>query len=245
MRKRSRVCLDSVIKTHQRNHPNDETHNSPEMEKRLGVSLRLTTLSDVFEYPEPNFVIDQILIEGTVSVLGAYTGVGKSITALSIIKSLLTRNHLWGKYQVLKTGPVLLVDEETPKSFLRERIEKMGFDKTLPFYFLHFQDVRLDRDDCFNALMTRIEEIKPVLVVIDSLIRVHRQKEDDATSMSKVVDRLRKIANWGTIILVIHHHRKGEGPLSQKLRGSSDIPGGVDIEYALTPKDDYLELIRK
>jgi hypothetical protein len=40
--------------------------------------------------------------------------------------------------------------------------------------------------------------------------------------------------------LVIHHHRKGEGPLSQKLRGSSDIPGGVDVEYALLPIGDYL-----
>jgi hypothetical protein len=132
------------------------------------------------------------------------------------------------------------VDEETPQGFLRERIEKMGFNKGLPIYFLHFQDVRLDRDDCFNALMEKIEEVKPVLVVIDSLIRVHRQKEDDAMSMSFVVARLRKIANSGTTVLVIHHHKKGEGPLSQKLRGSSDIPGGVDIEYALVPKDNYL-----
>jgi hypothetical protein len=51
---------------------------------------------------------------------------------------------------------------------------------------------------------------------------------------------LRKIVNSGTTLWTIHHHKKGEGPLSQKLRGSSDIPGGVDIEYALVPKDDYL-----
>jgi hypothetical protein len=232
------TVLDSVIKTHQRNHP----HSSSNDDKQPpGVSYRLTTLSDVFEYPEPTFIIDQIIVEGTVSVLGAYTGVGKSVTSLSIIRSILTKDLLWGKYPVIKTGPVLLVDEETPKGFLRERIEKMGFDKGLPFYFLHFQDVRLDRDDCFNALIEKIEEVKPILVVIDSLIRVHRQKEDDSTSMARVVDRLRKIANSGTTVLVIHHHRKGEGPLSQMLRGSSDIPGGVDIEYALIAKDGYLQ----
>jgi hypothetical protein len=213
---------------------------SESKETSKGINYHLTTLNDVFEYPEPTFIIDQILIEGIIAVLGAYTGVGKSVTSLSIIKSILTKDPLWGKYSVIKTGPVLLVDEETPKSFLRERIDKMAFDKTLPFYFLHFQDVRLDRDDCFNALMRRIEEVMPILVVIDSLIRVHRQKEDDSTSMSLVVARLRKIANSGTTVLVIHHHKKGEGPLSQKLRGSSDIPGGVDIEYALVPKDNYL-----
>lgn len=220
-----------------------EDFSHPKSEKKTNtqvITYHLTTLNDVFEYPEPTYLIDPILIERTVNVLGAYTGVGKSIISLSIIKSILTGDPLWGEYSVLKKGPVLLVDEETPQGFLRERIEKMGFNKGLPIYFLHFQDVRLDRDDCFNALMERIDEVKPVLVVIDSLIRVHRQKEDDAMSMSLVVARLRKIANSGTTVLVIHHHKKGEGPLSQKLRGSSDIPGGVDVEFAIIPRDDYL-----
>lgn len=230
--------LDSIIKTHQRGLPEGIEGKKEGKDRR--ISYLLTTLGEVFEYPEPTYLIDPVLIDGTVSVLGAYTGVGKSITALSIIKSILTGDPLWGKYRVAKTGPVLLVDEETPKSFLRERTEKMNFGKTLPLYFLHFQDVRLDRDDCFKALMEKIEEVKPVFLVIDSLIRVHRQKEDDAVSMALVIARLRKIVNSGTTVLIIHHHKKGEGPLNQKLRGSSDIPGGVDIEYALVPKDDYL-----
>jgi archaellum biogenesis ATPase FlaH len=204
------------------------------------INYRLTTLNDVFEYPEPAFIVDQILIEKTLNIVGGYTGIGKSIIALSIIKSVLTGEDLWGKYPVLKTGPVLLVDEETPNSFLSERVKKMGFSKDLPFYFLHFQNVRLDRDDYFNALLEKIQEVNPVLVVIDSLIRVHRQKDDEATSMALIVDRLRKIANSGTTVLVIHHHRKAEGPLSQKLRGSSDIAGGVDVEYAITEKDGFL-----
>jgi hypothetical protein len=232
------ACLDSTLKTHQKNHPEP---SAKEEKDTKGINYHLTTLNDVFEYPEPTFLIDPILVEGTVLAIGAYTGTGKSVTALSIEKAILSGKPLWGKYPVLKTGPVLLVDEETPKGFLKERIKKMSFCKTMPLYFLHFQDVRLDKDEYFNALMSKVEEVKPVLVVIDSLIRVHRQKEDDATSMSKVVDRLRKIANWGTTVLVIHHHKKGEGPLSQMLRGSSDIPGGIDVEYALIPKDGYLQ----
>ena len=229
--------LDSVIKAHLRTPPKkiEEKERDPRR-----IEYRLTTLEDIFEYPEPTYLIEPILIEGTVSVLGAFTGTGKSITALSIMKSLLTGEPLWGKYLVAKTGPVLLVDEETPQSFLRERTTKMGFTLGLPLYFLHFQDVRLDRDDCFKALMERIEEVNPILVVIDSLIRVHRAKEDDSSQMSQVIGRLRKIANTDTTVIAIHHHRKGEGPLAHKLRGSSDIPGGVDIEYALLPKDDYL-----
>jgi hypothetical protein len=231
------TTLDSIIKAHFKNNLN---RIEDKEENRHGINYRLTTLDEVFEYPEPTYLIDPILIEGTVVVLGSYTGVGKSIVSLSIIKSIVTAEPLWGKYHVIRTGPVLLIDEETPQGFLRERTQKMGFTPELPFYFLHFQDVRLDKDDCFDALMEKIEEVKPVLIVIDSLIRTHRQKEDDAISMSLVVGRLRKIANSGATVLVIHHHKKGQGPLSQQLRGSSDIPGGVDIEYALLPIGDYL-----
>jgi len=225
--------LVSVIKTHERNSPS---------KSKNGGSLRLTTVADVFEYDEPRYLIEPPLIEGTVNILGAYTGVGKSITTLSIIKAVLTRTPLWGKFITKRRGSVLLVDEETPESFLRDRITKMGFEKEFPFYFLHFQGVKLDKDDIFQQLMEKIREIQPALVVIDSLIRIHRQREDDATAMALVVERLRKIANTGTTVLVIHHHRKAEGPPSQKLRGSSDIPGGVDVEYSLVPKDDHLVL---
>jgi len=208
--------------------------------KKTQINYKLITLEEVFQYPEVNYLVDEILPSGIVAVLGAYTGVGKSLVALSIIKAILTGGRLWGKYAVIKRGAVLLIDEETPSSFLKERVRKMQIEKNLPFYLLHFQGVRLDRDDFFKALMLRIEEVKPILVVIDSLIRVHRQREDEASSMSLVIDRLRQIANSGTTVLVIHHHRKAEGPLNQKLRGSSDIPGGVDLEYALIPKDEFL-----
>lgn len=236
-RKEVERTLDSIIKIHFK----DNLNRTKDKEgNQYGINYRLTTLHEVFEYPEPTFLIDPILIEGTVSVLGAYTGTGKSIVALTFIKSILTGEPLWNKYQVAKTGPVLLIDEETPQGFLRERANKMGFNLGLPFYVLHFQDVRLDQDIYFNALMKKIEEVKPVLIVIDSLIRVHRLKEDDAIAMSLIVGRLRKIANSGTTVLTIHHHKKGEGPLSQKLRGSSDIPGGVDLELAILPMGDYL-----
>ncbi|MFX0195726.1 MAG: AAA family ATPase [Candidatus Hodarchaeota archaeon] len=237
--KEVRTVLDSILKTHERNHPEESEKVSGESKRNR---LQLKTLGDIFSYPDPTYLVDPLLIEGTVTILGAYTGTGKSIAALSIIKSVLTSTPLWNKFPVVRSGPVLLVDEETPAPFLKERLGKLGFSRALPIHFLHFQEVRLDKEDVYQELIERIGETAPVLVVIDSLIRIHRQREDDATAMSLVVDRLRKIANSGTTVLVIHHHRKAEGPLSQKLRGSSDIPGGVDVEYALVPKEDCLVL---
>jgi hypothetical protein len=58
--------------------------------------------------------------------------------------------------------------------------------------------------------------------------------------MSRVMGAFRRIANEGVTVWIIHHHRKGDGPLDQKARGSGDIVGGVDTEFSITEKDGIL-----
>ena len=75
--------LEEIVKsigdTHKRNHP---ALSSNKREDAPKVCYRLTTLADVFAYPEPTYLIEPVLIEGTISILGAYTGVGKSLISL-------------------------------------------------------------------------------------------------------------------------------------------------------------------
>lgn len=137
-------------------------------------ALSLTTLGDVFRYEEPRYLIDPLLIEGSVNLLSGPGGKGKSLVSLSIAKSILTGKALWGKYPVKVKGPVLIVDEETPKSFLRDRVERMGFNNDLPLWFLHFQDLRLDNEVMFKELLSCMIYVSPVFVIFDSLIRLHR-----------------------------------------------------------------------
>jgi hypothetical protein len=140
-------------------------------------------------------------------------------------------------------GPVLIIDEENPGSLLRDRAEKMGLDADFPLYFLHFQEVRIDDDQCFDSLMFEIEIVNPVLVVFDSLIRIHRQDENDSKSMGLVMANLRKIANTGRATWIVHHqgHQRG-GKRKSKSRGSTDIIAGVDIEYSLSKDGNTLTL---
>jgi RecA-family ATPase len=218
----------------------DRSRKSSKKEGMHKPKYSMVTLKDIFNYPDLEYLINRILVRGMVMVLGGYAGTKKSIVALSIIKSVLTGKPLWGKFKVRKTGPILLVDEETPKALLKQRLQKMHFNKNLHLFSLHFQGVRLDLDGYFEALMEKMREVKPVLVVFDSLTRFHQQSEAYANAMSPVMGRLREIANSGTTVLVIHHHRKGRGDPSQMLRGSSDIAGVIDVEYALTKKRNYL-----
>lgn len=238
--------LDHVWKTHQRKHPEEPppvdeprpplTVVPPSTKQKRKVEYHATTIEDVLKYENPEFLIEGILFKGTLNVLSGYTGEGKSMVALSIAKAILTGENLWGRFPV-KKGSVLLIDEETPRPWLKDRIKRFNFTPDLPYSFLHFQTVKVDSDEHFNALCEEIERLKPTLIVIDSLIRVHGQDEQSSSDMQRVSDRLRKIANNGSTILTIHHHKKGGDNLSQKSRGSTEIIAGIDIEYALTKKN--------
>lgn len=108
----------------------------------------------------------------------------------------------------------------------------------LPIYFLSFQGIFLDDDKSYTLLLEMIEEIKPVMVVFDSLVRFHHAKENDAGEMSYVLGKLRQIVNKGPGVLTLHHHNKAMGSLEIRARGSSDIVGICDVEYALYKDKD-------
>lgn len=198
------------------------------------------TIKDIKQFPDPKFLIDNVLIEGTITLLGSYAGKGKTLLALSLMRSILDGFPWLGKYTVNRQGPVLLVNEESPDSVLKTYTAKIPEDA--PFYVLHFEQVRIDQAKDQAALEEVIRVIDPVLVVIDSLVRVHGHEEDSSVEMAQVIGHLRRLTNDGVTILLLHHHRKGAGPLETRARGSSDIPAGVDLELALYEHNEQLIL---
>ncbi|MEW5815409.1 MAG: AAA family ATPase, partial [Spirochaetota bacterium] len=171
-----------------------------------------------------------------------YTGRGKSALALAIAHALASGNLLFGKFPVRRTGSVLFIDEENSLSDLRDRILKMRISPDLPIFFLSFQNILLDNEKSFNSLNDVIGQINPILVIFDSLIRLHHARENEAVEMASVMRKLREIVNQGIGVLVLHHHTKGDGTLEGRARGSSDIIGAVDVEYSLYERNGNLLL---
>jgi len=127
-------------------------------------------------------------------------------------------------------------DEENPRSEWQGRISKLGFADSDPFLFAHFKGLKLDIDKDFRFIQEQVDKYKPVLVVFDSLIRLHNCEENSASEMAVVMNRLRQIANMGPCVLTqIHQNKQGE--LRTRSRGSSDIIGACDLELALTEKE--------
>lgn len=203
------------------------------------LHYKITTIDEILNYPDPLHLISEIIIKEILIIIASYAGVGKSIIALSIAKAFLTGQPLWGKFPVLEQGSVLLIDEETPRPFLKERIPRMRFDRGLPFYVIHFQGVKIDTDEGMEALEEALDKINPKVLIIDSFIRIHSADENKTKDMARVMDRLRKIVNRGLTVILIAHHGKGQDrPAEEKLRGVSEIPAGIDIEYSVVDKSD-------
>lgn len=204
--------------------------------------LTIISVSDILKAPPVTWLVDQLLFDNTLSLLGSYAGRGKSLVAMAIAKSIATGEALFGRYEVKRTGPVLFIDEENAHSDLRDRMVGMGITSDMPLRFISFQGVLVDDEACFDRLMEAIKEEKPVLTVMDSLVRLHKAKENDASEMSRVMRSMRLIVNEGFGVLILHHHNKGTGDLENRARGSSDIVGAIDVEYALDLRGDDLVL---
>lgn len=201
---------------------------------------RISTLVDILNYQNPEYLVEPILYQNTSNLLTAYAGVGKSLLAQSIAHAVLTGLPLWGHFQVHKTGSVLIIDEENPGAFLKDRLVKMGFKEGMPIYFLHYQGIKIDDSACFAYLVDVLNKIKPVLVIFDALIRIHNAKsENDTSEMAYVMGKMRELVNrTGITALTIHHDNKGSADGKRRARGASDIVGAVDNQICLEPKDD-------
>ncbi len=211
-------------------------------EKQSENPLKIMTISDIMEAPPIEDLIGGLFFDRSFSILGGYPGCLKTFVLLSVAHSVASGFPLFGRFKVARKGAVLVVDEENSHSDLRDRLEKMRVAVDLPIYFLSFQGIKLDNPESYAQLVAKIREINPVLVIFDSLVRFHNQKENDASEMSNVMGKLREIVNAGFGVLAAVHHGKSQGALETRARGSSDIVGAVDVEYALYKAGDHVVL---
>jgi Holliday junction resolvasome RuvABC ATP-dependent DNA helicase subunit/archaellum biogenesis ATPase FlaH len=222
-------------------------------EAKRDLGLKGLTLKDFKQFGGLTYLIDQFLPTNSLIILAGREGTGKSLLAGAIIKAILSDDEdirLFGKYEVFRGGPVLSIDEENPGMLLKERIDKFFVEykgKIVgvkhPFECLHFQKIKLEDRTNFKRLVEKIREFNPVLLVIDSLSKIHKGSEASQQKIGIVMEKLRELVNagekQGMAVLVIHHHSK-----AGSIRGSTVIPADVDIEYSLK-RDEKGYLILK
>jgi hypothetical protein len=154
------------------------------------------------------------------------------------------------RFPVRRTGPVLLFPAEDSHAVVRERLEGIcavanaAFD-TLPLYVITAPRLLLDLPQDRQRLRRTVAALRPILLVLDPFIRLHRADENASKEVAPLLGYLRELQReFALAVLLVHHVRKRSGKErpGQALRGSSDLHGWGDSNLYLRRNRHHLVL---
>jgi RecA-family ATPase len=195
------------------------------------------------EASEVVWQVESILAKGAAMVVVADAGVGKTWFVLDLALAV-DQGLLWLGHFEVQQGKVLILDEENADALLRRRLEKllraheMAEDGSeLGIEFLTGEGVNLSNAAYVAALDAVLDKMRPDLVIVDALVRIHQGNENDAGEMARLFGIFKQwMKRYGCSFVFCHHQRKpgiaGNNP-SSMYRGSSEIRAFVDTHLDL------------
>lgn len=192
-------------------------------QKASGTS-RFRPLDLNVEPPPVEWVLDGLVAKGDMTLLSGASGLGKSWFTMGLAVAIADNHETFLNLAVPQHGRVLYFDEENPRDVVFHRLKQLGLKNKGNLRYLWNNGVRVDRHP--EVLLEEAIEYDPVLIVLDSLTRIHGKEENLAGDMAPLLNEaIRPLAREsGAAVVIIHHHDKaGNGP-----RGSGDITASMD-----------------
>ena len=195
------------------------------------------------------WLIDSLWGKSAVGLIGGQPKCCKSWLGLDMAVSVASETPCMGKFQVRTPGPVLVFLAEDACAAVRNRIEAIcthrGLDiNLLDLYAITEQTIRLDLSKDQQRLEATLKALRPKLLVLDPLVRLHCGDENSAADISTLLGFLRQLQRtYDTAIVLVHHaSKKHRAQPGQALRGSSDLHAFGDSNAYLARKDDRIVL---
>jgi hypothetical protein len=200
--------------------------------------------------PQTQWLVEELWTDQAVGILGGEPKCCKSFLALDIAVSVASGAAALRQFPVRRTGPVLLFPAEDSLAVVRQRLEGIAAAAQVPFDSLPVQvitapSLRLDTEPDRQRLSRTVQDQRPVLLILDPLIRLHRVDENDATQMAVLLSFLRQLQRqFQLAVLLVHHARKDSHASrpGQALRGSSELHGWGDSNLYMRRKGPQLTL---
>jgi hypothetical protein len=192
----------------------------------LNNSLPLIKLSELLAEPEVNesWVLEKVLPTSGIGLVAGKPKVGKT-TLVRCLALAIARGEPFLNRSTLQ-GSVIYLALEEKKSEVRRHFDDLGASQDDEIYI--YADIA--PQDALVSLEAHIAQMRPVLVVIDPLLRFVRVRDaNDYAKMTTALEPIMKLARKsGTHILCIHHTAKGERADGDSILGSQAIFGAMD-----------------
>lgn len=191
------------------------------------------------------WLVEDSWVDGSVGFISGPSKSYKTWIALDLGLSIVSGKPFLGSFNVGRTGPVILVQEEDPMPVLQERLRLIGDAKDMlptvewkpdvrelhidyrdwPFYIINLQGFNLQSHEKVDQVRKLIAEINPVMVILDPLVVM--LGDVDEYRASEVSMLLQTVKFWreefGCSVAVVHHHNKGQK--SEGERGGQHMYG--------------------
>jgi len=200
--------------------------------------------------PQTRWLIEGLWAEQAVGILGGEPKCYKSFLALDIALSVASGTACLRQFPVRQQGPVLFFPAEDLLGDVRARLDGICAAAnislaTVPLHVITAPALRLDLPADRQRLANTVESLKPRLLILDPLIRLHSRDENDASQIAPLLGFLRQLQRrFQLAVLVVHHAKKDAHSLrpGQALRGSSELHGWGDSNLYLRRFKDRLTL---
>lgn len=176
------------------------------------------------------WLVEPLWAAEAVGLLAGSPKACKTWLALDLAVGVASNTHCLGSLPVLTDGPVLVYAAEDAQPILRQRLAALvavrGLSlETLPVSVIVEPVLRLDTERDQERLSETLRLLRPRLVVLDPLIRLHRLDENSSRDVSALLSYFRQLQReYSAALLLVHHMRKGGGSRpGENLRGSSDL----------------------
>lgn len=209
-------------------------------------NLNVIDSSDLMKEPKRKnkWLINNLLHTAGTSLWAGKQKVGKTTLIRQLSLSVAIGKEFLGRE--VRKGLVLYLALEEDRDEIKEHLTDMGHPDGSKNLLFHVGAIS---GNPFEAVKRYIEDVKPALVIIDTLIKFTKIK--DLNNYSLVVEKLEPLTELARKnechILFVHHMNKGISNGQDKILGSVGILGSLDTIATLTREDEdrCLETIQR
>jgi RecA-family ATPase len=183
-----------------------------------------------------DFLIPDAIPAHAITLIIGVPGSGKSWLAYALAMSTM-RGDDWLGITPERTGKVLVLNYDNPTPEAGRRFLRLGLEaRDEGMFFMHsVEDGALRLPEKQKELLGIAEEIRPTLVIVDSLRQAHTSDENSSQEMAIVMSALKGLAKLGPAVVVVHHSLKSQEAIGVgKARGTGEIPASADAQITLT-----------
>lgn len=201
--------------------------------------------------PQIDWLVQNLIPKETSAIIGGMQGIGKSWGLLDLAVEVARGGGKWFDYLPVEGGRVLYIDEESSEHLLRYRLKKLVTGKQLrgtplDLHFAVGQGFSFTNGKKLEKFKELLLQLKPTLIIMDSLICFHHLDENSAKDMRylfKIVKKL--IDQFNCTFIFADHEGKGNPKdkgfqASHRLRGSSAKGDATDTVISITKKEPHL-----